>query len=57
VQGQEFKDFDVYVKAGSSNCVYVETIPVTVTNGIFRIDFTAQVENPEINAIELIPQS
>ena len=57
VQGQEFKDFDVWAKAGSSNRAYVETIPVTVTNGIFRIDFTAQVENPEINAIELIPQS
>ena len=57
VQGQEFKDFDVWAKAGSSNRAYIETIPVTVTNGIFRIDFTAQVENPEINAIELIPQS
>ena len=57
VQGQEFKDFDVWVKAGGSNRAYIETIPVTVTNGIFRIDFTAQVENPEINAIEIIPQS
>ena len=32
-------------------------MPVEVTNGEFRIVFTTQVENPEINAIEIIPQS
>jgi Malectin domain len=57
VQGHEFKDFDVWVKAGGANRAYIETVPVEVTNGTFRIDFTAQVENPEINAIEIIPQS
>jgi outer membrane protein assembly factor BamB len=30
---------------------------VEVTNGEFRVDFTAQVENPAIKAIEVIPQS
>jgi hypothetical protein len=57
VQGHEFKDFDVWVKAGGPNRAYVETVPVEVTDGIFRITFTSNVENPEINAIELIPQT
>ncbi len=57
VQGHEFKDFDVWVKAGGPNRAYIETVPVEVTNGVFRIDFTSNVENPEINANEIIPQS
>ncbi len=57
VQGKEFKDFDVYVKAGGSNKAYIETVPVEVTNGKFTITFTSNVENPQINAIELVPQS
>jgi len=57
VQGHEFKDFDVWVKAGGPNRAYVETVPVEVTNGEFHVAFTAQVENPEINAIEIIPRS
>ncbi len=56
VQGHEFKDFDVFVKAGGSNRAYIETVPVEVTNGKFTIVFTSNIENPEINAIELIPQ-
>ncbi len=55
-QGHEFKDFDVWEKAGGPDRAYVESIPVEVTNGVFRIDFTSNIENPEINAIELIPQ-
>jgi outer membrane protein assembly factor BamB len=56
VHGHEFKDFDIWVKAGGSNKAYVETVPVEVTNGAFRIVFTSQVENPAIKAIEIIPQ-
>ena len=56
VQGHEFKDFDVWVKAGGSNRAYIETVPVEVTDGKFKITFTSNVENPEINAIELVPQ-
>src|SRR5881296_1952621 len=56
VHGHEFKDFDIWVKAGGSNKAYVETVPVEVTNGEFRIVFTSQVENPAIKAIEVIPQ-
>ncbi|HUC85598.1 MAG TPA: malectin [Candidatus Acidoferrales bacterium] len=57
VQGHEFKDFDVWVKAGGPNRAYVETVPVEITDGTFKITFTSNVENPEINAIELVPQS
>ena len=57
VQGREFKDFDVFVKAGGSNRAYIETVPVEVTNGKFTITFTSNVENPQINAIEIVPQS
>ena len=56
VQGQEFKDFDIWAKAGGPKRAYIETVPVEVTNGEFRIVFTPQVENPAINAIEIIPQ-
>ncbi|MCA9236802.1 MAG: endo-1,4-beta-xylanase [Planctomycetales bacterium] len=54
VQGRVFKDFDIWVKAGGPNRAYVETTPVDVTDGQFRIDFASQVENPAINAIELV---
>jgi hypothetical protein len=57
VQGHEFKDFDVWVKAGGPNRAYVETVPVEVTDGKFKITFTSNVENPQINALELIAQN
>jgi hypothetical protein len=57
VQGREFKDFDIWVKAGGSKRAYIETVPVDVTNGEFRIAFTARTESPAINAIEIIPQA
>jgi hypothetical protein len=57
VQGREFKDFDIWAKAGGPNRAYVETVPVEVTNGEFRIVFTSQIENPEINAIEIAPEA
>ena len=56
VQGQhEVKDFDIFVKAGGANRAYIDTVPVEVTNGKFTITFTSNIENPEINAIEIIP--
>ena len=57
VQGHEFKDFDVWVKAGGPLKAYVETVPVEVTNGVLKITFTPKVENPEINGIEILPQT
>jgi hypothetical protein len=56
VGGQEFKDFDVFVKAGGLNHAYVETVNnVDVTNGKLDITFTENVQSPEINGIEIIP--
>jgi hypothetical protein len=55
VAGHQFKDFDVFAKAGGFGRAYVETVPVEVTNGKLEITFTANVENPEINGIEIMP--
>jgi len=56
VQGHEYKDFDVWVKAGGPLKAYVETVPVAVTNGVIKVTFTPNVENPQINGIEILPQ-
>jgi hypothetical protein len=55
VEGHEFKNFDVTAKAGGDMKAYVETVEVEVKDGKLDITFTAQVENPQINAIEIIP--
>jgi endoglucanase len=55
VEGKEFKDFDPVKKAGGALRAYVETVEVTVADGSLDITFTAKVENPEINALEIIP--
>jgi len=57
VQGQEFKDFDIWVKAGGALKAYVQSIPVEIKDGSLKITFTSSVENPQINGIEIIPQS
>lgn len=58
VGGQhEFKDFDIWAKAGGSQTAYVETVPdVEVTDGKLAITFTANVQSPAIDAIEIIPE-
>ena len=57
VGGQnEFKDFDVWVKAGGPQKAYDVTVDnVDVTDGKLAITFTANVQSPEINGIEIIP--
>jgi hypothetical protein len=57
VQGHDYKDFDVWQKAGGPLRAYIETVPVDVTNGKLEITFTPNIENPQINAIEIIPAS
>ena len=57
VQGQEFKDFDVWKKAGGPLRAYVETVNVEITDGKLSIKFTSNVQNPQINGIEIIPVS
>lgn len=55
VQGHEFKDFDVWKKAGGPLRAYVETVNVEINDGKLSIKFTSSVENPQINGIEIIP--
>jgi|SRR6185437_12224118 len=57
VQGHEFKDFDIYSKAGGADKAYIESVPVQVTDGNFKITFISNIENPAIDAIEIIPQA
>ena len=53
--GQEFKDFDVFVKAGGAQRAFVVNLDDVVTNGQVDITFTANIQSPEINGIEIIP--
>jgi len=57
VEGHDFKDFDVWAKTGGHQRVYIETVPVEVTDGKVDVTFTPNVENPEINGIEILPGS
>lgn len=55
VQGKPFNDFDVFEKAGGASRACVVTVDVEVKDGVLTITFTPKVENPQINAIEIIP--
>src|SRR5208283_2930723 len=57
VAGHEFKDFDVWAKAGGAKRAYIETVNVDITDGKLDITFTTNIQNPEINGIEIIPGS
>jgi hypothetical protein len=57
VAGHEFKDFDVWAKAGGAKRAYVETVSVDITDGKLDITFTTNIQSPEINGIEIIPAS
>ena len=57
VEGHEFKGFDVVKLAGGVRRAYVETVEVEVKDGSLDITFSSQVENPQINALEIIPAS
>ncbi len=55
VEGKDFKDFDIFAKTGGANRAYIETVEVEIKDGQLDITFTPKVENPEINALEIIP--
>lgn len=57
VQGHEFKNFDIWVKAGGPDKAYIQSVDVDVTNGVLNITFTPDVENPKVNGIEILPRS
>jgi hypothetical protein len=56
VAGHEFKNFDIWVKAGGPDKAYIQSVDVDVTNGVLNISFTPNVENPKVNGIEILPQ-
>jgi malectin (di-glucose binding ER protein) len=53
---KEVKDFSPWKAAGAQYKAYIDNVPVNVTNGQITITFTPQVENPQINAIEIVPK-
>ena len=55
VAGHEFRDFDVWVKAGGPRRAYVETVNVEITDGQLDITFEVIADSPEINGIEISP--
>ncbi len=55
VEGKDFKDFDVWAKSGGFARAYIETVNVEIADGKLDITFTAGTENPEINALEILP--
>ena len=57
VEGQKFENFDIWKKAGGFMRAYIESVPVNVSDGEFKIDFIAKTQSPAINAIEIIPQT
>ncbi len=56
VQGHEFKNFDIWAKAGGPDKACVESVDADVTNGVLIISFTPDVENPKVDGIEILPQ-
>ncbi len=55
VEGREFKDFDVWVKAGGPRRAYIETVNVDIADGKLDITFEPNADSPEINGIEIHP--
>lgn len=53
---KEVKNFSPWKAAGAQFKAYIDTVPVTVTKERITITFTPEVENPQINALEIIPQ-
>jgi len=51
----EVKDFGPWKKSGAQFKACDQTHTVNVTQGAITIEFKPQVENPQINAIEIIP--
>jgi hypothetical protein len=55
VGAKEFKDFDPFAAAGGALRAWVVSVPVEITDGQLEITFMPKIENPEINAIEILP--
>ena len=55
VEGQALNNFDIFAAAGNQmNKAVVKRFTVNVTDGIINVDFGHVVENPSIQAIEIV---
>ena len=55
INGEEkLKDLDVLKAAGGFAKPLVKEFKIAVTDGVLHIEFVANVQNPEINAIEIL---
>ncbi|TLU98678.1 Kelch repeat-containing protein [Dyadobacter sediminis] len=50
----ELPNFDIYAEAGAMNLL-VKTFEVTVNDGMLNIDFSVNIDQPKISAIEILP--
>jgi hypothetical protein len=53
---KEEKSFGPWKASGAQYKAFVVTVPMKVTKGQITVTFTPEVENPQINGIEVIPQ-
>ena len=53
---KEVKGFGPWKAAKAHYKAYVDTVPVDLTKGQITVVFTPVTQNPQINAIELLPQ-
>ena len=55
VNGIQMKELDVYAQTGGADRALIKSVLVTVTDGQVKITFSPLKENPEVNAIEILP--
>ena len=53
---KDVKGFGPWKAAKAQFTAYVDTVPVEITKGQLSVVFTPVTENPQVNAIELVPQ-
>ena len=56
VQGEKLNHLDIFKETGGRDIALVEQFFVTVSNGKLAITFIKEVQQPEINAIEILQQ-
>jgi hypothetical protein len=55
VEGREFREFDVWEKAGGPRRAYIKTVNVDIADGQLDITFEPIADSPELNGIEIMP--
>jgi hypothetical protein len=55
IEGAAINNLDVFAEAGGAHVALRKTVSVTVTDGRLNIIFSPLVDQPMINAIEVVP--